>query len=145
MTNYSVKTYSKRPDHPVKSKERIIDKEQEATEALVHKEKLRQFNDILLGYVNVCVNTSSQDCLTKLFRSYQRSNKKKLHQLCINSIAVYNAKIEHLASDSDFKSITEMLQGLRANDMIPNHQTYAYIFYCIGCMKNEDEEKLGKH
>ncbi|OXU27705.1 hypothetical protein TSAR_015466, partial [Trichomalopsis sarcophagae] len=102
-------------NHLEESEEKIIDKERKARESLLQKEKLKQFNKIVLGYVDVCVNSNELDQVNDILYAY-RKNK-------------------------NLKKILHILQTLRKDNINLNAQTYVHILDCIGRMTSDHANK----
>ncbi|XP_031781389.1 DNA-directed RNA polymerase, mitochondrial isoform X2 [Nasonia vitripennis] len=128
-------------NHLEESEEKIIDKERKARESLLQKEKLKQFNKIILGYVDVCVNSNELDQVNDILYAYRKNKSNSPGYVYINDISVFNRQIEKLAAYSDLKKILHILQTLRKDNINLNAQTYVYILDCIGRMTSDHANK----
>ena len=119
--------------------------ERKEKEELIFKEKLKQFNKVVLGYMDVCVNSNSLDCGLKVLSLYKKRKSRNNNDLLyINDVKVFNLQIRKLAYNKDWSNISSILNFLRRENISFNYQTYAHIFDCIGRMDMSDDEKLRK-
>lgn len=96
-----------------------------------------------MGYINVCVNSKNSAYGTYIIFGLKKKKSMKPGSLYINNTYVYNAQLEKLAADCDTKNLFALTELMRKENVKYNHQTYAYIFYCVAKMNLEDADKLG--
>ncbi|KAJ8672843.1 hypothetical protein QAD02_004103 [Eretmocerus hayati] len=124
------------------AKEEILDQEHEAFEAMINKEKRKQFNRTLQGFMNVCVNSDSYKHGLRIFQKFLDQKNVNRGLLHVNNISVVNTVIEKMATDGNMTKLFEILYASKNRNISFNAQTYAYVIYCVGRMQNTKEEKL---
>lgn len=107
------------------------------------EERLKQFNKVLLGYISVCNNSNNSSQGNKTILAFRKAKNKKPGSLYVNQTYVYNAQLEQFAKECDTKSLFVLTQHMKKEQIRCDHQTYAYIYYCVGKMNINDEQKLG--
>lgn len=122
-----------------------MEKEQAIREAEINKEKTIHLNKVILGYIDVCINSGYvNEANAKIKAFYDLKPKMMKSRIFIGDEAqVFNPLLQKYASNGDFKSVLLMLSILRKNNLPLASQMYSHIFYCIGRMNNT-VNKLGK-
>lgn len=97
-----------------------------------------------MGYINVCINSNNLNYAKNIIFALKK-HKSRPGSLFVNKSYVYNALLEQIASNGDTKNMFSISQLMRDEEVKFDHQTYAYIFYCVGKMNIKDQEKLGMY
>lgn len=122
----------------------IVDDKRRARDAVIHEERLIQFNAVLLGYISACMNSNNPAYALRALRIFGDERRKKKNMFYINDVSLFSPYLDKLAADADLKSMLEMLKFLRQHQFKLQAQTYAHVLECIGRMKNDDHTKSSK-